>query len=143
MIILQPISTPQSITVYLRKQVEYCTIILTEEETQDEYTFMVEGVYDSGQLTFEISFAFVNNRFYWLKVYEWPLTDYAERVLADAGTLEAVQCLVPLTENQTPLLNLNKSKIFVTDQTDLEKYSMTNGYFQEIEKDERTYTVKQ
>ena len=38
---------------------------------------------------------------------------------------------------------INRSKIFATSQTDLEKYDMNEDYYQTISKDERTFSIKE
>ncbi len=114
MIILQPIATAQLISVYLRNTADTYTARITEEETQVETLSTVTGTYDSGVFTFNISHDFLNNRFYYLEILDGD-TDRT----------------------------LNKSKIFTTTQTDLEGYTINNSYYQTIDKDERTFTVKQ
>ena len=114
MIILKPIATNQEVVLFVRSEITACDAVLVEEETKDSTSYEVSGSYDSGAFTFNIAHAFLEGRFYWLK-------------LNDSDTAQ----------------NLNKSKIFVTAQTDFENFDMNQDYYETITKDERTYIVKQ
>lgn len=140
MIILKPLSSPQEISVYVRSQSTYHFVIIVDEETQSHYAYIVEGSYSDGMLTFNLSHNFINSRFYWMYINKLEDADYAAGMTACDGTPTAEACLNIALDD--PDLNLNKSKIYVTDQTDFEKYSLTNDYYKIIEKDEKRFIVK-
>jgi len=142
MIVLKPVSTPQTVSVFLRSESLYYLITLTNEQSQVESIYLVQGVYDSGSLTFDLSHGFQENRFYYLNISEWNFNYQMKRVVLDNGINEAPECLMPLSETMEIGINLNKSKIFITAQPDLEKYSLTNDFYTIIKKDEREFTIK-
>lgn len=142
MIVLKPVSTPQTLSVFIRSESLYYLITLTNEQSQVESTYLVQGVYDSGSLTFDLSHDFQENRFYYLNISEWNFNYQMKRVVLDGGINESPECLMPLSETMEIGINLNKSKIFITAQSDLEKYSLTNDFYTIIEKDEREFTIK-
>lgn len=113
MIILRPTTEEQTLQVYVRKEAANYNIVLTDEETLVKNTIDISATYADGMLTFNLSFAFKSERFYWMYVND-----------QDTG------------------LNLNKTKIYITDQADYQVYSMTEGYYKEIEKPEKRYYVR-
>ena len=71
-----------------------------------------------------VPIAFLENRFYNLTVYKSLVSDYEERVEADNGTVESLQCISEFnTENREIVY---KDKIFCTSQN-LDNYSINNG----------------
>ena len=139
MIIVKPISDIQEITVLVRRSALYYDVIIAEEETGETSKFVVQGIYDNGMLTFTLAFPFIDSRFYWMYVNVSGANDFGVRVEADGGTIEAIQCLSVLDTG----VNVNKSKIYSTSEDDLQTYSMTEGYYKEIDKPKSKFYVKE
>ena len=150
MIILNAISTAQEITSYVRSHVgvQYM-ILVTNEESTIETSSIVSGSYSDGVLTINVTHDFQEGRFYMIHIFSLlGGTEYEAhilRVAKDSGTSEANACLnydiAELMAFDAEAL-LVSSKVYVTDQTDLDKYSVLNSYYTQIEKTETTYIVK-
>ena len=116
MLIVQPISTEQQVTFYVRKHTapgEAYNVFIRNEETQKDTSLLADGTYNGKELELAITYTFIEGRFFTIRTYH-PIT----------GDL------------------LNFSKIYATAQTDLEKYSVLNGYYTEIQKTDQDFIVK-
>lgn len=112
MIILTPITTAQEVNVYVRDTTgSTFNVIVIDESLNSTDTNVVSGTITDYILTLDVTYNFVEGRFYGLKIY-----------------------------NGTDLINF--SKIYCTEQTDLENYSVTDSYYTQIDKTETTYVTK-
>ena len=113
MIILEPIATAQQVSVYIRSSATNYQAKVVDEQTLVETSSTVTGTYSEGLFTFNLTHSFEDNRFYWLYVND-----------SDTSA------------------NLNKSKIFITDQSDLQVYSMPDDFYTTITKTKKRFYVR-
>jgi len=112
MIILLPQSTAQTITPYVRYHTNTTyTVTVMDESLNSEDSNIVSGTHADGILTIDVTYNFIEGRFYTIKI-----------------------------NSGSDLINF--SKVYCTAQTDLENYSVTNGYYTQITKEETTYITK-
>jgi len=113
MIILTAIGTAQSITTYVREHTNTTyTLTVIDESLNSTDSNVVGGTTTDGVFTSNVTYDFIEGRFYGLKVY-----------------------------SGSDLINF--SKIYVTDQSDLENYSVIDDYYTQISKAETTYITKE
>ena len=113
MIILKAISTPQSITAYVREHTSTgnYTASIFDEEKNKLTTQAVTGTYDEHAVTFDVTFNFQAQRFYTIKL-----------------------------KNGDDVINF--SKIYTTDQTDFDKYTVLADYYSMPPEIEQEFIVK-
>jgi hypothetical protein len=112
MIVLSAIATAQTITPYVRGfEGSTFNITVIDESLNSSDSNLVSGVISDGILTIDVTYNFIEGRFYMVKIY-----------------------------SGSQLVNF--SKIYCTDQTDLENYSVTDDYYTQPTKDETTYITK-
>ena len=112
MIILTATDTAQQVTPYVRYHTDTTyTVTVMDESLNSTDSNVVVGSYEDGILTINVTYDFIEGRFYGLKIY-----------------------------SGSDLINF--SKIYTTEQTDLENYSVTDGYYTQITKTETTYITK-
>lgn len=117
MIILEPISTAQEITCFARSHTGTDYIVsITDEQTTVTTNSSVTGTFSDGELTLNLTYAFVEGRFYRLKIFT--------SVAGVADELVTIQ------------------KLYATAQTDYQTYSVLDGYYKPITKEKSTYIVK-
>ena len=115
MIIVQPISTPQTITVYARNHTSGSySVEITDEETSKTTTTAVSGVFNGTSIEIPITHPFLSERWYMIKIFS---TQTGEGVV-------------------------NFSKIYCTAQSEADKYTVLDGYYQQIDKPKTNYIVK-
>lgn len=114
MITLLPIATAQEVSVLIRDTASSYTAVIVNEETTTSTSQVIAANYSDGLLTFDLTYSFAEGRFYWLRI-----------------------------NNTSTGRNLNKSKIYATEQTDFQTYDLTDGYYDEIVKTKTDFYVKE
>jgi len=123
MIILKPIATAQTLK-FIGRLDNADSIVLRDEQDNTEVTLNADFDLSTYYLTADIIFDLEEDRFYNLTVYRSLVSDYEERVEADNGTIESLECLSDFnTENREIVY---KDKIFCTSQ-EVDNYSINNG----------------
>ena len=112
MIIVEAIATAQSISVYVREHTGTSySVVIVDESLNDTSTSTVSGTVTDGLLTINVTYNFIEGRYYSLKIYR-------------SGALITFQ------------------KVYCTDQTDFDKYSVLEGYYTQPTKTATEYIVK-
>jgi len=112
MIVLDAIATAQNIDVYVREHTGTSyTVEVIDESLNSTTSSTVTGTTTDGLLNIDVTYNFIEGRFYSLKIYRG----------SDLITFQ---------------------KIYVTDQSDFDKYSVIEGYYTQPTKAETTYIVK-
>jgi len=114
MITLLPISTAQEVSVLIRDEATAYKAVIINEETGNSTSSVITASYSDGLLTFDLTYPFVEGRFYWMYIN-----------VSSTGK------------------NLNKTKIYATEQTDYQSYMLTDGYYNEIVKTNTNFYVKE
>ena len=91
-------------------------LIQEVEMTGEKETAFVDGVQSEDKLQIILPFKYQTERFYYLKVY------------IGVGEVQGDE--------------ISRSKIYCTDQTDPEKYSVLAGHYQTIDKAQQKFIVK-
>ena len=114
MIVLLAISTAQNIDVYVREHTgSTYTITVIDETLNSESTSTVSGTATDGILNIDITYNFIEGRYYMLKIFD----------------------------SSSNLLTFQK--IYCSDQSDFDKFSVLEGYYTQPTKAETNYIVKQ
>ena len=114
--ILQPIDTAQSIDVFVRNYtITDITVELHEKQSAVVTSFDTTGTITDDTFTFPITFDFTkkNQRFFVFKIY-----------------------------NRAKTILLHRGIVYVTQQTDFEKYSVLNSYYTQIDKPKTTFKTR-
>jgi len=112
MIVLKALATAQQITPYVRNyEGSTFNITVVDESLNSSDSNLVSGTITDGVLTTNVTYNFIEGRFYNIKIYLGSQL-------------------------------INFSKVYCTDQTDLENYSVTNSYYTQITKDETNYITR-
>ena len=126
MIILQPIATAQTLK-FIGRFDNADSITLRDEQDNTEVIINADFDLSTYYLTADIIFDLKEDRFYNLTAYKSLVCEYQERVEADGGTVESLECLSDF--NQINKVIVYKDKIFCTSQTG--NYSINKGSYTE------------
>jgi len=120
MIVLKPIATAQTIDVLVREHDSTAyEIVLTDEQTRTSTSEKLGGTYDNGRLSIDATFDLIDKSFYSFKIN--GSTDNGDYDLRDYSP----------EDYNTPSGFTNeifRGKIWVTDQTDFEKFNAVPNY---------------
>tara|TARA_S200002703_G_scaffold28566_1_gene24316 strand:- start:837 stop:1190 length:354 start_codon:yes stop_codon:yes gene_type:complete len=102
---------------------------LIDESKNTTATPSVSVSSSNGFMTLTGIFSLVKNRYYNLIVTNNEGADYQERVIADNGIVEALQCLVNAINVLDGSNVIYQDRVFVTSQTELDKYTVNEGVY--------------
>ena len=105
------------------------TMKLIDESKNTTATPSVSVSSSNGFMTLTGIFSLVKNRYYNLIVTNNEGADYQERVIADNGIVEALQCLVNAINVLDGSNVIYQDRVFVTSQTELDKYTVNEGVY--------------
>ena len=122
---------------------------MKDENLNSTDSNVVSGTTTDGILTINVTYNFLEGKFYGLQIFSLNGGDEYEafvlRVQKDSGTMEADACLalaiVTLIGLDAEYL-LSFQKIYATDQTDYDNYSVLDNYYTQPTKAETEYVVK-
>lgn len=127
--ILQVSDSDQSLVIIPRSHPVNVTMKLIDESKNTTATPSVSVSSSNGFMTLTGIFSLVKNRYYNLIVTNNEGADYQERVIADNGIVEALQCLVNAINVLDGSNVIYQDRVFVTSQTELDKYTVNEGVY--------------
>jgi len=128
--VLKPTTDAQTIDILTREHTSTTyEVTLIDEESREATITNLSGSYVNGRVSFDISYDFIDKSFYFFKVNVG--TSAGDYVAADYAADDYYLAVGDVDE-------IYRGKIWVTNQTDFEKYNAVNNYVE----NETTNTFK-